>query len=299
MQQKLYDDLAAFVAVGQERSFTRAAKKLGVTPSALSQTIRGLEERLGLSLLARTTRSVSPTALGERLLQTTSSRLGDIDAELASLHDLNSRPSGTIRITSSEAVADAVVWPKLENLLREHSEIQMEISSDASLTDIVADRYDAGVRLGGQVEKDMIAVRITPDMRMAVVGSPDYFANRSRPVRPPDLTGHDCINIRLPTSKSLSVWEFKKAGREYNVRVSGRLTFNSGKLRLRAALSGFGLAYMPEDQARPHIEAGKLVSVLNDWCAPFPGFHLYFPSRRQMSPAFALVVEALRHRHGA
>ncbi|TCU19315.1 LysR family transcriptional regulator [Rhizobium sullae] len=295
MENGGYDSLAAFVAVAREQSFTRAAIKLGVSPSALSQTIRNLEDRLGMRLLARTTRNVSPTEIGERLLQTLAPRFQEIEAELARLHDLRDKPAGTIRITTNEHAAETIVWPALEGLMQEYPDIRIEITSDPSLVDIVADRYDAGIRLGEQVAKDMISVPIAPDMRMAVVGSPSYFARRPPPATPQDLTAHECINIRLPTSKGLSIWEFEKDGRELNVRVEGRLVFNSGRLRLRAAMNGFGLAYMLEDHARDYIADGRLVRVLSDWCPPFPGYHLYYPSRRQHSPAFALVVESLRY----
>jgi DNA-binding transcriptional LysR family regulator len=290
------NDLLAFLAVARERSFTRAAAQLGVSPSALSHTIRGLEARLGLRLLARTTRSVAPTEAGERLLRTVGPRFDEIDAELAALSELREKPAGTIRITAGEHAAEAILWPTLEKLLPDYPDIKVEIVIDHGLTDIVAERYDAGVRLGEQVAKDMIAVRIGPDMRMAVVGAPSYFAGRPRPRTPQDLTAHACINIRLPTYGGLYAWEFEKEGRELKVRVEGQLVFNNIALRQNAALAGFGLAYLPEDQVQAHLADGRLIRVLADWCPPFPGYHLYYPSRRQPTPAFALLVDALRCR---
>lgn len=289
-------DLLAFLAVAKERSFTRAAAKLGVSQSALSHTIRGLEERLGLRLLTRTTRSVAPTEAGERLLGTIGPRFDDIEAALAALSALRETPAGTIRITASEYAAETILWPALAKLLPAYPDIKVEIIVDYGLTDIVAERYDAGVRLGEQVAKDMIAVRIGPDMRMAVVGAPSYFARRPRPKRPQDLTAHDCINLRLPTYGGLYAWEFEKRGRALKVRVDGPLVFNNFALRLNAVLAGLGLAYLPEDQVQAQLADGRLVRVLDDWCPPFSGCHLYYPSRRQPTPAFALLVEALRFR---
>ena len=289
-------DLLAYLAVARERSFTRAAAKLGVSQSALSHTIRGLEERLGLRLLNRTTRSVAPTEAGERLLRSVGPRFDEIDAELAALSELREKPAGAIRITSGEHAAETLLWPALEKLLPDYPDIKVEIDIDYGLTDIVAERFDAGVRLGEQVARDMIAVRIGPDMRMAVVGAPSYFAGRKPPRTPHELTVHDCITIRLPTYGGLYAWEFEKNGRELKVRVEGQLVFSSIALRLKAALSGLGLAYLPEDQARAHIAEGRLIRALADWCAPFRGYHLYYPSRRQPTPAFALLVDALRYR---
>ncbi|RJF86836.1 LysR family transcriptional regulator [Oleomonas cavernae] len=296
MPRENVNDLLAFLAVAKERSFTRAAAKLGVSQSALSQTIRGVEERLGLRLLTRTTRSVAPTEAGERLLRTIGPRFDEIEAALAALSELRERPAGTIRITAGEHPATAVLEPALARLLPDYPDINVEIVVDYGLTDIVAERYDAGVRLGEQVAKDMIAVRIGPDMRMAVVGAPAYFAKMSPPQTPQDLTDHRCINMRLPTYGGLYPWEFERDGRELKVRVEGQLVFNNIALRLNAALAGLGLAYLPEDQAQPHIAQGRLVRVLADWCPPFSGYHLYYPSRRHPSPAFALLVEALRYR---
>jgi DNA-binding transcriptional LysR family regulator len=290
------DDLTAFLAVAKERSFTRAAAQLGVSQSALSHTIRGLEERLGVRLLTRTTRSVAPTEAGERLVRTVGPRLEEIDAELAALTELREKPAGTIRITTGEHSAEAILWPALAKLLPRYPDIRVELSIDYGLTDIVAERYDAGVRLGEQVAKDMIAVRIGPDFRMAVVGAPSYFARRPRPKTPQELTAHDCINIRLPTYGGVYAWEFEKRGRGLKVRVEGQLVFNNTALRLKAALAGLGLAYLPDDQVAKHLADGRLIRVLADWCPPFSGYHLYYPSRRQPAPAFALLVEALRYR---
>lgn len=296
MSRQSFDDLQAFITVARARSFTKAAARLGVSQSALSHTIRGLEARLGLRLLTRTTRSVAPTAAGERLLQTIAPRFEEIEAELSNLSELRDKPAGTIRITTAEHAANTVLWPKLARFLPDYPDINVEINVDYGMTDIVAQRYDAGVRLGDQVEKDMIAVRISPDMGMALVGAPSYFARRPPPRTPRDLEGHNCINLRLPTHDSLLVWEFEKDGQALNVRVEGQWIFNSTTPRLRTALAGLGLAYLPKDMTEPHVRAGELVAVLEDWCPTYPGYHLYYPSRRQSSPAFALLVEALRHR---
>ncbi|PKU24789.1 LysR family transcriptional regulator [Telmatospirillum siberiense] len=296
MPRENVNDLIAFLAVAQDRSFTKAAAKLGVSQSALSHTVRGLEERLGLRLLTRTTRSVSPTDAGERLLRTVGPRFEEIEAELAALSELREKPAGTIRITTGEHPADTILWPKLAKLLPDYPDIKVEVIVDYGLTDIVAERYDAGIRIGEQVAKDMIAVRIGPDMRVAVVGAPSYFARRPPPKTPQDLTAHDCINLRLPTYGGLFAWEFEKGDRKLNVHVDGQLVFNNVTLRLNAALAGSGLAYLPEDYVRAYIADGRLVRVLADWCPPFPGYHLYYPSRRQSSPAFTLLVDALRYR---
>jgi DNA-binding transcriptional LysR family regulator len=296
MLRENLNDILAFLAVARDRSFTRAAAKLGVSQSALSHTIRGLEARLGLRLLARTTRSVAPTEAGERLLRALGPRFDEIEAELAGLSELRDKPAGTIRITSGEHAAEAILWPALAKLLPRYPDIKVELNIDYGLTDIVAERYDAGVRLGEQVAKDMIAVRIGPDFRMAVVGAPSYFARRPKPKNPQDLTAHDCINIRLPTYGSIYAWEFEKRGRALKVRVEGQLVFNNIALRVNAALAGLGLAYLSEDQVQEHVAEGRLVRVLGDWCPPFSGYHLYYPSRRQAAPAFALLVEALRYR---
>jgi DNA-binding transcriptional LysR family regulator len=290
------NDLLAFLAVGQERSFTRAAAKLGVSQSALSHTIRGLEERLGLRLLTRTTRNVAPTEAGERLLRTVGPRFEEIDAELDALSELREKPAGTIRITATDYAADTLLWPKLTKFLRQYPDVKVEVVIDYGLTDIVAQRFDAGVRSGEQVAKDMIAVRIGPDMRMAVVGAPPYFKMQSEPTTPQELIGHNCINLRLPTHGGLYAWEFEKDGRELKVHVEGQLVFNGTFQMLNAALAGFGLAYVPEDLAQPHLAKGRLKRALEDWCPPYSGYHLYYPSRRQPTPAFALLVEALRYR---
>jgi len=290
------DNIQAFVAVGRERSFTKAAAKLRVSQSALSHTIRELEARLGVRLLTRTTRSVSPTEAGERLLHTVGPRLEEIEAELAAVSELREKPAGTIRITATEYAVDTILWPKLVKFLRQFPDIKVEIIIDNGLTDIVAQRFDAGVRAGEQVAKDMIAVRIGPDLRMAVVGAPAYFRKLSEPKKPQDLIGHDCINLRLSTHGGLYAWEFEKGARELKVRVEGQLVFNGTFQMLNAALDGLGLAYVPEDLAQPHLAKGRLKRVLEDWCPPYAGYHLYYPSRRQSSAAFALLVEALRHR---
>jgi DNA-binding transcriptional LysR family regulator len=290
------NDLRAFLAVARERSFTRAAARLGVSQSALSHTIRALEERLGLRLLTRTTRSVSPTEAGERLLQNLGPRFAEIEAELAALTELREKPAGTIRITATEYAADTILWPKLAKVLPEYPDIKVEIIIEQGLTDIVTERYDAGVRLGEQVAKDMIAVRVGPDMRMAVVGAPSYFAKRSPLRKPQELISHNCINLRVPTRGGLYAWEFEKGNRQLKVRVEGQLVFNGTTQMLNAALAGFGLTYVPEDLAQPHLAKGRLKRVLAHWCPPFSGYHLYYPSRRQLTPAFALIVEALRHR---
>ena len=296
MARENLNDLAAFVAVARERSFARAAAQLGVSPSALSHTIRGLEERLGIRLLTRTTRSVAPTEAGERLLRTAGPHLEEIAVEMAALTELRDKPAGTVRLTATEYSAEMIILPKLAHLLPDYPDISVEVIIDYGLTDIVAERIDAGVRVGEQVAKDMIAVRIGPDERIAVVGAPSYFAQHGKPRTPQELTGHSCINLRLPTYGGLYAWEFEKAGRELRVRVEGQLVFNSGRQILTSALAGLGLAYLPERLVQPHLDAAALERVLGDWCQPFPGYHLYYPSRRQLSPAFALVVNALRYR---
>ena len=296
MQRGNLNDLLAFIAVGQERSFTKAAAKLGVSQSALSHTIRGLEERLGLRLLTRTTRSVSPTEAGERLLHTIGPRFEEIETELAALSELREKPAGTIRITATDYAIETILWPKITKLLRQYPDIKVELIIDYGMTDIVAERFDAGVRVGEQVAKDMIAVRVGPDIRIAVVGAPSYFDGRSEPQRPQDLIGHNCINLRLPTRGGLYAWEFEKDGRELRVHVEGQLVFNSTFQMLNAALGGFGLAYVPEDVAQPYLSKGRLKRVLADWCPHYSGYHLYYPSRRQPTPAFTLVVNVLRYR---
>jgi DNA-binding transcriptional LysR family regulator len=297
MQRTNLNDLVAFITVARERSFTRAAAKLGISQSSLSHLIRDLETRLGIRLLTRTTRSVSPTDAGERLLNNVGPHLEEVDKELESLRDLlRATPSGTIRISSTDYATDNILWPRLLPFLRQYSEINVELITDYGLTDIVAERFDAGVRAGEQVAKDMIAMRIGPDISMAVVGAPSYFRKRPEPKVPQDLVRHRCINLRLPTHGGLYAWEFEQANREIRVRVDGQLTFNGTPQMLNAALSGFGLAYLPEDVAQPYLDKQRLKRVLEDWCQPYAGYHLYYPSRRQSSAAFALMVDALRYR---
>ena len=296
MPRRNINDLLAFRSVARERSFTRAAAQMGVSPSALSHAIRGLEERLGLRLLERTTRSVAPTAAGERLLAGIGPHFDGIDAEVAALGELRDKPAGTIRITTGIHAAEKILWPALAKLLPDYPDIHVEISVDAGFVDIVAERFDAEVRLGETVAQDMIAVRIGPDMRMAAVASEAYFAGREPPHTPHDLAQHNCINLRFPTLGGLYAWEFEKDGRPLNVRVDGQLVVNDTALARQAALDGLGIAYLPEDYFAAPASNGKLVRVLEDWCPPFPGYHLYYPSRRQQSPAFGLLVEALRYR---
>lgn len=297
MTKEVLSDIAAFLAVAKARSFTRAAAQLGVSQSALSQTIRTLETRIGLRLLNRTTRSVSLTEAGDYLVRNVGPRLEEIEAELVVLTAMRGKPTGSIRITADEPAARGTLWPALDRFLANYPDIKVEIVVDYGLTDIVAERYDAGVRLGGIIAKDMIAVRIGPDRRMAVVGAPAYFANHPKPRTPQDLTEHACINLRLPTRGGLYAWEFEKAGRTLNVRVEGQLIFNNVDLMYEAALSGYGLAYLDEDQVKEATKTGRLVRVLADWCQPYTGYHLYYPSRRQPSGAFSLLVDALRY-HG-
>jgi DNA-binding transcriptional LysR family regulator len=290
------NDLLAFRAVARERSFTRAAAQIGVSPSALSHALRGLEERLGVRLLTRTTRSVAPTEVGERLLATIGPRFDEIEAELDALETLRDKPAGTIRITTGVHAVETVLWPALAKLLPDYPDINVEISVNPGFVDIVAERFDAGVRLGETIAQDMVAVRIGPDMRMAAVGTPAYFAERKPPRTPHDLAAHDCVNLRFPTLGGLYAWEFEKAGRPVNVRVDGRLIVNEIAIARAAALDGLGIAYLPETYVMPEVAAGRLMRVLEDWCPPFPGYHLYYPSRRQQSPALALLVDALRFR---
>ena len=295
MVRENLNDLVSFVTVARQGSFTRAAAQLGVSQSALSQTIRALEERLGLRLFTRTTRHVAPTVAGERLLATIGPRLEGIESDLAALGELRDKPAGTIKITASEHAANTILLPKLATLLPEYPDIRVEINTDYRMVDIVEQRFDAGVRLGEQIAKDMIALPIGPDVRMAVVATPAYFARRPPPLRPQDLTEHDCINVRLPTHGGLLPWDFKKGHQAVNVRVEGSLTFNGFPQIVNATLAGLGLAFVLEDAVREHLDTGRLVRVLDDWCAVFPGYHLYYPSRRQPSPAFSLLVNALRY----
>jgi DNA-binding transcriptional LysR family regulator len=296
MSRQNINDLLAFRAVARERSFTRAAARIGVSPSALSHTIRRLEEQLGIRLLTRTTRSVAPTAAGERLLGSIGPHFDGIEAELAALSELRDKPAGTIRITTGDHVSETILEPAVAKLLRDYPDIQVEISVDMGFVDIVAERFDAGIRLGETVAQDMVAVRIGPDLRMAAVAAPSYFERHKPPRTPHDLAEHNCINLRFPTLGGLYAWEFEKAGRAINVRVGGQLIVNDIALARKAVLDGVGIAYLPEDYLRPEIEAGVLTRVLEEWCPPFPGYYLYYPSRRQQSAAFALLVDALRYR---
>ena len=294
MARRNLNDLLAFVTVAREGSFTRAAATLGVTQSALSQAIRGLEERLRIRLLTRTTRSVAPTAAGERLARAIGHRFDEIEAELDALTELRDKPAGTVRITCGDNVLRTVLLPKLTPLLREYPDITLEFDMSYGFRDIVADRFDAGVRLGNTIDKDMIAVPIGPPLRMAVVASPAYFEIHPKPKTPQDLTAHRCINQRMPSSGGLYVWDFARRGKQVNVRVDGPLIFNTSPPQVDAALAGLGIVLLPEDELAPQLTDGSLVRVLEDWCPPFAGYHLYYPSRRQPSPAFSLVVKALR-----
>jgi DNA-binding transcriptional LysR family regulator len=294
MLKENFSDLISFLEVAREGSFTRAAAKLGVSQSALSHAIRGLEERLGLRLLTRTTRSVAPTEVGARLLSSLAPRFADIESELEALSEMRERPAGNIRINAAEHGMESVLWPVLKTFLVDYPDINVEVTVDNALTDIVSGRYDAGVRLGEQVAKDMIAVRIGPDFSMAVVGAPGYLARYGTPHTPQDLQRHRCINMRLPTLGGLYAWEFEKEGREIRVRVDGQLTFNSLHQRIDAAKLGLGLAMVPEDSVAEDIAHGSLVRMLTEWCEPFPGYYLYYPSRKQHTTAFSLFVDALR-----
>lgn len=296
MSRENLNDLLAFIAVARERSFTRAAARLGVSQSALSHTIRQLEGRLGVRLLARTTRAVSPTDAGERLLDGIAPHFDEIDAQVDALSALREKPAGTIRINASDYAIDSILWPKLKPFLQRFPDIKVELMVDNGLTDIVAERYDAGVRMGEQLAKDMISARIGPDIRFAAVATPAYFDGHPEPQTPQDLTGHLCINYRFSSSGGLYAWEFEQDGHEIRIRVDGQLVFNNIFQVLDAALAGFGIAYVPEEIAQPHIAKGRLKRVLEPWCPLWDGYYLYYPSRRQSSPAFAALVEALRHR---
>jgi DNA-binding transcriptional LysR family regulator len=289
-------DLNAFLAVAEERSFTRAAARLGLSQSALSHAIRRLEARLGVRLLSRTTRSVAPTEAGDRLLGTLGPAFDEISHELSQLGELREKPSGTIRITTPAHAAEAVLWPAVKQLMTQYPDVHVELSVDSGLRDIVADRFDAGVRLGEQVAKDMIALRIGPDLRMAAVAAPSYFDRCPAPVTPQDLARHNCINLRLMTYGGLYAWELEQPHRQLNVRVEGQFVSNDVSLVLRAARSGLGMAFVPEDYVADDLREGSLVRALEDWCPPFPGYHLYYPSRRQPTPAFGKLIEALRYR---
>ncbi|PBB42028.1 LysR family transcriptional regulator [Mesorhizobium sp. WSM3866] len=296
MQRGDMKDLLWFLAVARERSFTRAAAELGTSQSTLSHTIKQLEARLGVRLLTRTTRSVAPTEAGERLYQSLAPRFEEIEVDLAGLVAFRDKPAGTVRITLSDHALQTTVWPKLEPMLCDYPDLRVELYSDNGMRNIVEERFDAGVRLGESVDRDMIAVRIGPDWRLVAIASPEYFSRRPVPRTPQDLVGHDCIGLRQATFGGLYAWEFEKKGRELRVRVDGQLTFNSTLPMIDAALSGYGIAYVPENLVSRHIADGRLTLVLDDWSLPFPGYHLYYPSRRQLSPAMAVVVEALRHR---
>ena len=289
-------DLLSFAAVSQEGSFTRAATRMGVTQSALSHALKGLEARLGVTLLTRSTRGAIPTEAGERLLRIVGPQFEQIDVELAALTELRDKPAGTVRITAPEDAAATVLWPVLARVLPDYPDITVEIVTEQALTNIVAERFDAGVRIGEHVEKDMVAMRIGPEMRMAVVGSPAYLKGKKRPRHPADLTAHRCINLRRPTRGGFYPWEFERKGETLDVRVDGQLVFTSLRLIRDGALAGLGLAYLPEDHVAQDVAEGRLVRVLKDWCEPFPGYHLYYPSRRQPAPAFTILLEALRHR---
>lgn len=297
MARRNLNDLLAFVTVAREGSFTRAGAVLGVSQSALSQAIKALEERLQIRLLTRTTRSVSPTPAGERLLQAIGNRFDEIEAELDALTELRDKPAGSVRITSGDHVLSTVLLPRLLPLMHRYPDVNIEFDVYYGLRDIVADRFDAGVRLGESIDKDMVALPIGPKLRMAAVASPEYFSRHAPPKVPEDLTAHTCINIRFPTTGGLYVWEFERRGRQVNVRVESQAVFNTSPHIVLAALGGLGVAFLPEEEFAPHIEEGRLVRVLQDWCPPFAGYHLYYPSRKQHSPAFALVIEALRLRH--
>lgn len=296
MRREELGSLAMFLAVADERSFTRAAARLGISQSALSHSMRRLEARLGLRLLTRTTRSVAPTEAGERLIETLRPALDEIDAKLASLTELRERPAGTVRITASRHAVRTVLWPVVDRLTAEHPDINIEVNVENGLTDIVAERFDAGIRLGERLEKDMIAVRISPPLRMAAIGAPSYFAEHGIPATPDDLAQHRCINMRWVSAGGLYAWEFEKTGRELNVRVDGQLVFNDSDFIIDAAIAGHGIGFVMADHVSKQLENGMLARVLEDWCEPFDGYYLYYPSRRQPSPAFSLVLEALRYR---
>ncbi len=294
MKREDLNDMLWFLAVAEERSFTKAAAKLGTSQSTISHTIKKLEARLGLRLLMRTTRNVSPTEAGERLIRSLAPRISEIETEIDELMAIRDKPSGTVRITLSDHALESTVWPKLRSVLRDYPDVRVELSSDNGFRDIVEEKFDAGVRLGESLDKDMIAVRIGQDWRLVAVASPGYFATRSRPQTPQDLVGHDCINHRLSRSGGLYVWEFAKDDREARVRVDGQLTFSTAYAMIDAAVNGYGIAYLPEDLVRTQVASGELIQVLDDWSQTFPGYYLYYPSARQNSPAFKVIVDALR-----
>lgn len=296
MRRDEMSDLMAFLAVAEERSFTRAAARLGTSQSAVSAVVRRLEERLGMRLLTRTTRSVSPTEAGQRLVDALRPAFDGIEAQLAALDDMRSRPSGTIRLTAGRAAARQLVMPVANRLMAEHPEVRVEIAVESRFVDIAREGFDAGVRLGESLDKDMIGVRISPDLEMVVAGAPEYFRHHPVPETPQDLSAHNCINLRLPTLGGLYAWEFEKGGRPLTVRVEGQFTSGDPDLVVDAALAGRGLVCLPSDHLGPHVQAGWLVRVLADWCPPFAGYHLYYPSRRQVTSAFRLLVDGLRWR---
>ena len=296
MKREELSDLAVFLAVAEARSFTRAAATLGISQSAISQIVRRLEATIGLKLLTRNTRNVAPTDAGEQLVETLRPAFDDIDARLSALSVLRERPAGTVRITSSRHAAETILWPAVRKMLTDYPDVTVEVSIDSHLTDIITDRFDAGIRLGEQVEKDMIAIPIGPELRMAVVAAPSYFVAHGQPDTPHELTSHRCINIRMPSKGGFYTWEFGRDGRDLNVRVEGPLILNDIPMILQAAVDGVGLACVMEDQAAPFLKAGALVRVLEDWCPSFSGYHLYYPDRRQLPPAFSLLVNALRYR---
>jgi DNA-binding transcriptional LysR family regulator len=299
MAKENLNDLQAFVVVARERSFTRAAAQMGLSRLALSHAMLALEARLGVRLLTRTTRSVSTTQAGARLLETVAPRLQEIEVELSQLSAMRDKPAGTVRITAHDHAISTALWPRLLPLLKQYPDIQIEFNVDYAFTDIASHRFDAGVRIGDRVDKDMVAVRISPDLRMAVAASPDYLADKPLPKKPQDLTAHRCVNLRLPTHGNLYAWDFEKGKKSVSVRVQGQTVFNSTSLMLQAALDGMGFAYVPFDLMQPHIEAGRLVPALEDWWPSFPGYHLYYANRRQIAPALALVIDALRYRQGS
>lgn len=294
MTKEKLNDLQAFVTVARERSFTRAAAVLGISRSALSHTLLGLEARLGVRLLIRTTRSVSPTDAGNQLLNVLAPRLDEIESELALLRASRDKPAGSVRITANDHAIVTVLWPRLLPLMKQHPDINIEFSVGYELTDIAAQQFDAGVRMGSQVDKDMIAVRITPDVQMAVIAAPDYLSARPPVILPADLMEHNCINLRLPTHGALYAWEFENQDQQVNVRVSGQTIFNNTFLMIQAAIDGMGIAYVPHDLVAKHIASGELVSLLSEWCPFFPGYYLYYPSRQHLPVAFELVIDALR-----
>jgi DNA-binding transcriptional LysR family regulator len=296
MPKENLNDLQAFVVVARERSFTRAAAQMGLSRSALSHAMLALEARLGVRLLTRTTRSVSTTEAGARLLDTVAPRLQEIEAELGQLSAMRDKPAGTVRITAHDHAIGTALWPRLMPLLKQYPDIRIEFSVDYGFTDIAAQRFDAGVRVGDRIDKDMVAVRISPDMRMSVAASPYYLQGKTLPRKPQDLTEHRCVNLRLPTRGNLYAWDFEKGRKSVNVKVDGQTIFNNTALMLQAALDGLGFAYVPHDLMKPHIDAGRLIAVLEDWWPTFPGYHLYYANRRQIAPALALVIEALRYR---